>query len=75
MKVVATLNENVSVIWKKNKEKRKTNTSDLDKLKIPLKTSQYRTRITEELQNINILLEHLVIKLNAQILKILLTLP
>lgn len=51
--VVATLTEKLSVSWKKNKERNKTNTTNLDRLKDPVEIRQYRTRIAEELRNIN----------------------
>jgi hypothetical protein len=46
--VVATLTEKLSVSWKN-----KTNTIYLDRLKDPVEVRQYRTRIAEELRNIN----------------------
>jgi len=53
--VVATLTEKLSVSWKKNKGRNKkvTNTIDIDRLKDPIEVTQYRTRVAEELRNIN----------------------
>jgi hypothetical protein len=51
--VVATLTEKLWVSWKKNKGRNKTHTIDLDRLKVPVEVRQYRTRIAEELRNIN----------------------
>jgi len=51
--VVATLTEKLSVSWKKNKGRNKTNTIDLERLKDPVEIRQYRTRKAEELRNIN----------------------
>jgi len=58
--VVATLTEKLSVSWKKNKGRNKTNTIDLDRLKDPVEVRQYKTRIAEELRNINERLENTV---------------
>lgn len=47
--VVATLTENLSILWKENKHRKSTNMLNVDRLIHPLEIAQYRKRITEEL--------------------------
>jgi len=51
--IVITLTGKLTVSWKKNKGRNKTNTIDLDKHTNPVEIRQYMTKIVEKLRNKN----------------------